>query len=210
MNSIAGPAQVRIERDCHFLHCGHLHDPEHRPAGDAPHACLTLTAGASFETRHTHNSYSIVSLDLLHAVRGVTTSSDTIPHDVAFTAATTPYLSNRDPVPPTTAASKNSPPLLPRIPRRLRGRTTSRRYCSTRRLRFLFPRMPASPWAPVALLESGPDSEYKTRTAAFTAFRNALRVLYPPEYPFHGSSNSTARSSRRMAQPSERSRKQRP
>jgi hypothetical protein len=35
--------------------------------------CLTLAAGASFETRHTHNSYSFVTLDLVRAQRTVKT-----------------------------------------------------------------------------------------------------------------------------------------
>src|SRR5262249_33142028 len=60
-------------RSCHFLHCGHLHDPEQRPAGYGANSCLTLSAGASFETRQSLNTYSIVTLDLLRAFRSVTT-----------------------------------------------------------------------------------------------------------------------------------------
>jgi hypothetical protein len=80
------PAQAHIERSCHFLHCGHLHDPEQRPAGHGPHGCLTLAAGASFETRHARNSYAMVTLDLLHAVRSVTTIHYNH-HDTVFAAA---------------------------------------------------------------------------------------------------------------------------
>ena len=45
------PVQSRIERSCHFFHCGHLHEPEARPAGLTASGCLSLSAGAAFETR---------------------------------------------------------------------------------------------------------------------------------------------------------------
>lgn len=66
------PALNRLESACQFLHCGHLHEPEARAAGLSGSGCLTLTAGASFETRHSANSYSVVRLDLHAATRTVT------------------------------------------------------------------------------------------------------------------------------------------
>ncbi len=66
--------QTHLERSCHFVHCGHLHDPDQRMAGgDRANGCLTLASGASFETRHTRNSYAIVTLDLRRGVRSLTT-----------------------------------------------------------------------------------------------------------------------------------------
>jgi predicted phosphodiesterase len=82
------PIQTRVERSCQFLHCGHLHDPETRPGGYDARGCLTLAAGASFETRQTQNSYSIVVLDLVHARRTVTTVHYN-PRDGLFAAAFT-------------------------------------------------------------------------------------------------------------------------
>ena len=171
------PAQTRIERDCHFLHCGHLHDPEYRPAGDAPHACLTLTAGASFETRHTHNSYSTVFLDLLHAVRVVTTIRYD-PGDVAFTAA----LPQTFPIeirPSDNCSVHELATFIATDP----APTSWPHYLAAlllnQKAEIPIPTNAGFTLGPVALLESGPDSEYKTRTVAFTAFRNALRVLYP-------------------------------
>lgn len=67
------PIVSRIERACQFLHCGHLHEPEARPVGFSGSGCLTLAAGASFETRQSHNSFSFVTLDLLKGQRTVTT-----------------------------------------------------------------------------------------------------------------------------------------
>ena len=67
------PVQNRIEEIFNFFHCGHLHDPEVRTAGAgiSGSGCLTLTAGALFETRRSHNTYHIVKIDLLRAVREV-------------------------------------------------------------------------------------------------------------------------------------------
>ena len=63
----------RIEQSCQFFHCGHLHDPEARDSLRAGKHCLTVAAGASFESRHSRNAYSLVSLDVLRAERKVRT-----------------------------------------------------------------------------------------------------------------------------------------
>jgi hypothetical protein len=65
--------QNRIERSCLFFHCGHLHAPESRAAGFNSGGCLTLAAGASFETRQHNNSYSFVALDLVQGQRKIST-----------------------------------------------------------------------------------------------------------------------------------------
>lgn len=67
------PIQRRIEEACHFYHCGHLHDPESRDAVHASAHCLTVAAGASFESRHAHNTYCLVRLDLMQARQTVNT-----------------------------------------------------------------------------------------------------------------------------------------
>ena len=40
-------AQSRIESDCRFFHCGHLHEPESRASGHSGGGCLTLSAWTS-------------------------------------------------------------------------------------------------------------------------------------------------------------------
>ena len=65
--------QNRVERDAHFFHHGHLHQPGTRIAGPVGSNCLTVAAGASYMTRHDFNAYSIVKLNLLDAVRSVKT-----------------------------------------------------------------------------------------------------------------------------------------
>lgn len=59
--------QHRVENACHFFHCGHLHVPNASKAGVHTGRCPTLAAGASFESRDSHNAYTIVTLDLLHS-----------------------------------------------------------------------------------------------------------------------------------------------
>ena len=80
------PVQRRITETCHFYHCGHLHDPEAYGAGGIATQCLTVAAGASFETRHAHNAYSLISLDVMHAQRTIMTMQYR-PSDGAFSYA---------------------------------------------------------------------------------------------------------------------------
>ena len=60
-----------IEERCHFFHCGHLHTPTTSLMGPGGSGCLTVAAGAAFESRDSHNAYSIVKLDLRHGSRTV-------------------------------------------------------------------------------------------------------------------------------------------
>lgn len=66
-------ATRHITKRCDFYHCGHLHQPESQGAGFDASACLTVVAGASFETREFQNAYSLVKLDLLAGTRTLTT-----------------------------------------------------------------------------------------------------------------------------------------
>lgn len=59
--------QRRLEDACHVFHHGHLHQPDAMQAVTHSGKCLTLAAGASFESREFHNAYSVISLDPLHA-----------------------------------------------------------------------------------------------------------------------------------------------
>lgn len=63
----------RINSSCDFYHCGHLHQPDAHGAGFDGKACLTVAAGASFETRESHNSYAVVTLSLDDNMRTLTT-----------------------------------------------------------------------------------------------------------------------------------------
>ena len=65
------PVQNQIEGSLHFFHCGHLHEPETRLLGGNGTSCLSIAAGASFETRQSRNSFSKISIDLQRGVRDV-------------------------------------------------------------------------------------------------------------------------------------------
>ena len=66
------PTQRRLEEVCQFYHCGHLHVPDASNVATQSGNCLTLAAGASFESRDSHNSYTIVAFDPLRAETTVT------------------------------------------------------------------------------------------------------------------------------------------
>lgn len=83
------PVQRRITEACQFYHCGHLHDPEAYGAGTTETQCLTIAAGASFESRHAHNAYSLISLDVMQAQSTIKTIQYR-PSDGAFS-----YVSNQ-------------------------------------------------------------------------------------------------------------------
>ena len=64
--------QRRLEEACHYFHCGHLHVPDASMVVLPSGRCLTLSAGASFESREARNSYTTITLDLLNATADVT------------------------------------------------------------------------------------------------------------------------------------------
>ena len=59
------PVQRRLEEACDFVHCGHLHDPEVTEVVVESGRCVTITAGASFESRGFRNAFTTVEFDPL-------------------------------------------------------------------------------------------------------------------------------------------------
>jgi 3',5'-cyclic AMP phosphodiesterase CpdA len=171
------PAQAHIERNCHFLHCGHLHDPEQRSAGSGPNGCLTVAAGASFETRHTRNSYTSITLNLLRARRSVTTIHYNH-HDATFAAA--PALEFPIEVQPSGTCSVSE--LAAALAAFDQAAAAWPHYFAALLLdqKAEIPISTATGYAfgSFAVMEAAVDSDLQHRTAAFKAFRNALRVLY--------------------------------
>ena len=66
------PTQRLLEKACHFLHCGHLHEPQACDVAIHLGHCLTLAAGASFESRISRNAYTAITFDPLLASTEVT------------------------------------------------------------------------------------------------------------------------------------------
>lgn len=167
--------QARIDGSCHFLHCGHLHNPETRPTGDT---CLTLTAGASFETRHTHNAYSMITLDLLRGVRTVRIAHYT-PSDAAFSNEWT--RDYRIEVMPAGTCEVNELAAVISA----RAQTVWPHYTAAlllaRKSELPVPVADGHALASVEVFDALPDGDLKRKTLAFLTFRNALRVLYGRE-----------------------------
>ena len=65
------PVQNHIEGSFNFYHCGHLHESETRLHGRNGTGCLSIAAGASFETRQSRNSFSTISIDLQRGFQNV-------------------------------------------------------------------------------------------------------------------------------------------
>lgn len=64
--------QNRLEQACHFIHSGHLHEPQASEVASQSSNCISLTAGASYQSRRFRNAYTIVTLDPLYAQTHVT------------------------------------------------------------------------------------------------------------------------------------------
>lgn len=172
-----GPVQSRIEGACHFFHCGHLHEPETRHVRNAGSDCLTITAGASFDTRQFHNSYSIVTLDLLQAKRTlktiqynpgsgtfVYTASEEHPIEIAPAAA----CGVRELAATLTAYRPSLAPCAHYLAGLLLDAKSEIPILGQNGYTF----------GSFAVLRSQPDSELKTKTIDFKAFSNLLRVFY--------------------------------
>ena len=170
------PVVSRIERVCHVLHCGHLHEPEVRTAGLSGTGCLTLTAGASFLARESGNSYSVVKLDLLHGLRTVTTvqynrftgrfsaaETTTYPADITPTSTCT--------VPELAEALGNFHNSLARRAHYLAA------VLLDQKAELPIPTDTSHAFGPFAVV-ARTESPLRAPTVTFMTFRNVLRVLY--------------------------------
>ncbi|MDP9177790.1 MAG: metallophosphoesterase [Gemmatimonadota bacterium] len=172
------PVQYRLESTCHFLHCGHLHQPEARTAGFAGNGCLTLLGGAQFETRQSRNTYSIVTLDLENASRTIETAHHDPTRGEFCNSEQSRYRIDLTPVGSCTISE---------LAGALRDYHSSLRLCPCYLAAIVLDQKSELPifeqgkitFASFAVLEAQPDGDLKRKTAAFMTFRNVLRVLYP-------------------------------
>ena len=63
------PVQRRLEIACDFIHCGHLHDPEVTEVIAEGQRCITIKAGASFESRVFRNTFTTVAIEFRRFIR---------------------------------------------------------------------------------------------------------------------------------------------
>lgn len=167
----------RIEEACHFVHCGHLHEPESRTTLSTGPMCLTFAGGASYDTRESPNSYSVVTLDLLRGTREIVTHQYD-PSNTTFSYST--RLVSRIEVAPLDVCqleelahaialySDKLEPLAYYLSALLLDHKTD----------LLVPSDTGYVLASFNVLESQPESTLKSKTEAFLTFRNVLRVLY--------------------------------
>ena len=171
------PIQGRVERMAHFFHCGHLHEPEARNVSYAGTGCLTVAAGASFETRASRNAYTLVTLDLLQAQRTVRTIQYNPANGAFEFASTSTY-----PI-EITPAGRSSVAELARAMEAYRASLAPfAHYLAALLLDaktdVLIKSSIGHTFGTVAVLQAQPDSDLKSRTAAFMALRNVLRTFY--------------------------------
>lgn len=166
----------RIESTCRFFHCGHLHEPESIISGYKSTGCLILSAGASFETRQSRNTYSIVTLDLLHALSKVEIAQYN-PSDGSFSFVSS--YGYRIELPAVTCSVFE----LAQVMQTYSGKLTPwSHYLSALLLeqKAEFPVLTQDDctFGSFDFIEELPDSDLKQKTSEFMAFKNVLRVLY--------------------------------
>ncbi len=172
-----GPVQSRIEDACQFFHCGHLHEPETRRIRSAGSDCLTITAGTSFDTRQFHNSYSIVTLDLLQATRTLKTIQYN-PRSGAFAFTA----SEEQPIEivPTAVCGVRE------LAATLTAYRSSLAPCAHYLAALLLDAKSEIPilglngyaFGSFAVLRAQPEGDLKSKTISFKSFSNLLRVFY--------------------------------
>jgi tetratricopeptide (TPR) repeat protein/predicted MPP superfamily phosphohydrolase len=168
-------AEMRIANNCHFYHCGHLHEPEERSAGLTAQGCLTVAAGASFETRESQNTYSHVCLNLQEAKRTVTT------HRYSPASGAFNYIASRTyPIEVRPVAACGMGELADALS--AYGVPCNPYYLAAllldRKAEVPVPAESGYALGSIAAMGEAGPSELQRDTAAFLAFRNVLRVLY--------------------------------
>ncbi len=170
-------AMNRVEDICQFLHCGHLHIQDARITGAQGTGCLTLSAGASFETRQSHNCYSVVTLDLLYATRRI----DTFHYNRSSGLFLSKSL-DEFPIEVLAAEICDVGELAQAMEAYDAATTGLSHYLSAlilgRKADIVVPSENGHLFAALAVLQGLPASELKEKTETFFRFRNVLHVLY--------------------------------
>ena len=168
--------QSRIQRACRFFHCGHLHHPESVICGYDSEGCLTVSAGASYQTRQSHNTYCILTLDLVHAL----TTVDVVRYDPragSFSfVSSQPY---RIELPAVRCSMSEVSEAMRAYSKKLAAWS---HYLSAllldQKAEFLIQAQNGCTFGSFDVIQSLPDSDLRRRTSEFVAFKNLLRVFY--------------------------------
>jgi predicted MPP superfamily phosphohydrolase len=171
------PIQNRIEGHCHFFQCGHLHEPEARAAGLTASGCLTLSAGAAYETRQSQNTYSIVTVDLMVGRRTVNTIQYRPANGDFISAGIGEYPIEIDPAATCTVGE-----LAGAITAFQGSLAAFSHYLAAllleQKAELPIPAQKGCVFGSLDVLRCQPDSELKRTTMGFIPFKNILRVFY--------------------------------
>ena len=171
-----GPVHTLVEKECDFFHCGHLHEPNSSLTGPGGSGCLTVSAGAAFESRESHNSYSIVKLDLRHGTRSVQAHrynqrnrafSDTDTNDYPFEVIPVSLCSVND----LAVAIEGQWPELQPISFYLASILLGKKKD------LPIPSQNSYAFGAFELMQGQAESSLKSKTIEFTTFTNVLKVL---------------------------------
>ena len=148
-------------------------------AGPVGSGCLTVAAGAAFETRKSHNSYSVVKLDLSRGVSIVEvfrynpvsdsftlSASDSGEYPIEVDAITTCDVAE------LATAMRGHHPALASLAFYLAA------LLLEKKAEFLISTSNAHTFGSFELLKEASDGELKQTTIEFMKFKNILRVLY--------------------------------
>lgn len=169
--------QDRLEGTLHFFHCGHLHQPHARLAAPVDHGCLTVSAGAAFESRQYHNAYSVVSLDLSRGVRSV----EVMRYDPTTISFSTSERGEwpMDVAPITTCAVEELADAIScRYPQLIEIAHYLAALVLDKKDEFLIFTDESYTFGLFEMMLDLADGECQSATIAFMKFRNVLRVLH--------------------------------
>ena len=170
--------QTLIERYSHFFHHGHLHQAGARLAGSTGSQCLTIAAGASYMSRHAHNAYSIVTLNLLDAERSVNTFVYN-PVDTTYTLTTAEEVFSIEMIPTSLCSVRELADVLNRYDSSLEPYAY---YLAALILRqksdFPVPGTIDPIFATIDVVHLWPDGDLKALATSLMRFSNVLNVLY--------------------------------
>ena len=171
------PLYTLFEEGFDFFHCGHLHEPTASLTGPVGAGCLTIAAGAAFQSRYFHNSYSIVGLDLQHRLRTVRVYRYNHLSRSFYESDARRYPID---VTPLAICSVNAlataigvqwlklAPLAFYLASILLGRKTD----------LVIPSQDSYAFGSIDVMQDQPDSPLRSKTLHFVTFANILTVLY--------------------------------
>ncbi len=172
--------QHRLEEAAHFFHCGHLHEPENRLTGPLGKSCLTVAAGASYETRQSRHAYSIVKLDLLRGIRNISVLRYSPEKGAYFCESTEEYQIELSPiasigVKDLALAIQNAYPAIEAIANYLAALVLGKKS------EFPIPTLIGYNFGSYESLRSLSCGELSRKAEQFITFRNALSLFFDRE-----------------------------